>query len=152
MSLKHPAAGPGRAAATPRCVLSACTSSSVMLMTSSWARGRGPHERKASERKVQMSLMAAAAAAAVESADSAAATTQVKTRKVRRLPSSSGRRMADEANETEKYSYAIVSKHNLTIKVSESVSPSPARSSKPFANGDPAAATNKHLQQASRAI
>jgi hypothetical protein len=49
-----------------------------------------------------MSLRAAAvAASAAECEVSAAATTQVKTRKVRLLPSSSGRRMADSAKVTE---------------------------------------------------
>ncbi len=100
VSLKQCAAVSGRAAATRRWVLSACASSSAMLMMSSWARGRGPQDRNASEREEQMSLTAAAAEAAAESDDSAAAMTQVNTRNVRRLPSSSGRRMADEANAT----------------------------------------------------
>ncbi len=118
VSLKQAAAGLGSAAATRSCVLSACTSSSAMLTTSSWARGRGPQERNASEREEQMSLTAlAAAVTAADSADSAAAMTQVKTRKVRRLPSSSGRRMAEAANDTGQHSHVIAA-HCGTAKMS----------------------------------
>lgn len=112
VSLKHADASARRDAATRKWTLKACVSSSAMLMTSSCAEGRGPQERNESERAALMSLRAAVVAAAAGAAepsaaecdDSAAATTQVKTRKVRRLPSSSGRRMADIAKETKQAS------------------------------------------------
>ncbi len=101
VSLKHAVACARSDAATCKWTLRACASSSAMLMTSNCAEGRGPQERNESLRAAHMSLRAAAvAASAAECEVSAAATTQVKTRKVRLLPSSSGRRMADRAKET----------------------------------------------------
>lgn len=97
-----------------------------------------------------MSLMAtdAAAAKAAESEDSAAAIKLINTRNVRRLPSSSGRLIADDAKETAgKESFNQKAESGFKKKQREKVF-LPACVIMAAATGDDAAADNKQLRSA----
>jgi len=96
-----------------------------------------------------MSLMAtdAAAAKGAESEDSAAAIKLINTRNVRRLPSSSGRLIADDAKETAGKESFNQSRIGLQKKQREKVF-LPACVIMAAATGDDAAADNKQLRSA----
>jgi hypothetical protein len=94
-----------------------------------------------------MSLMAtdAAAVKTAESEDSAAAIKLINTRNVRRLPSSSGRLIADDAKETADNESFDQNRIGLQKKTA-GISCLPACAIMAAATGDEAAAANKHLR------